>query len=742
MKKWLIGFWYSLPIQLFFLHFRKHQVFLLFWYILFATIAGHFLNTYGAVALFLSPEYLGEVNFFSTAIVGMCVGVFIMSWNITTFILHAHYLKFLATTAQPFLKYCINNAIIPLIFLIFYFIKAIPYEHKEEYNNWLQISGLVLGFLVGFSLAILIAFLYFFTADKSIYYSMAQMITVANKQYDEELISKPLPAHKDEFRVDWFLSAAFSLRKPRDTRHYSEEFLDSLAQRHHFAAVYAILVAFIFLVVVGFFSDKAFFQLPAAASIAILFAILIGVSGAFSLFLKSWSIPVVVCIYIIFNYLYVNEIFDPRNKVYGLHYPPKKERAVYSPHTIDSIASYANMEEDRQHFLQVLNNWKQRQHTDKPTVFIINVSGGGSRSAAFAMDALQRIDSLLHGRLMPQTILINGASGGMLGAAYYRELYLQKIKGNKNINLQNPEYASNISKDLLNPLFSSFVSRDMLGPVQKISLNGNDYVKDRGYAFEQQLNKNTDGILIKQLKSYTYLEEQGIVPVMIFNPVVSRDGKKMIISTQPFRFLMKPPIDSARRAAYEADAIDFNRFFAGQSAMDISMLSALRMNATFPYVLPNVWLPSNPIIDVIDAGLRDNYGQETSLRLIEACKSWFQANTANLVLIQIRDTPINDWNQPQESNTILSFFTNPLLFLQNNWFSIQDYYQHDQLEHLYESYGSGFKKICFQYIPGKDAKPAGLSFHLTSAEKKDIAASLKDSANIAAMQQLQQIVQH
>ena len=43
------------------------------------------------------------------------------------------------------------------------------------------------------------------------------------------------------------------------------------------------------------------------------------------------------------------------------------------------------------------------------------------------MNALQRIDSLMNGRLMQQTVLINGASGGMLGAAYYRELYLQKL---------------------------------------------------------------------------------------------------------------------------------------------------------------------------------------------------------------------------------------------------------------------------------------------------------------------------
>ena len=70
MKKLLIGFWYSLPIQLFLLHFRRYQIFLIFWYILFATVGGSFMESFGASSLYLAPEYYNEVSFFSTAIVG------------------------------------------------------------------------------------------------------------------------------------------------------------------------------------------------------------------------------------------------------------------------------------------------------------------------------------------------------------------------------------------------------------------------------------------------------------------------------------------------------------------------------------------------------------------------------------------------------------------------------------------------------------------------------------------------
>ena len=68
----------------------------------------------------------------------------------------------------------------------------------------------------------------------------------------------------------------------------------------------------------------------------------------------------------------------------------------------------------------------------------------------------------------------------------------------------------------------------------------------------------------------------------------------------------------------DTDGVDYQRLFANQDPMNLRVLTALRMNATFPYVLPNVWLPTTPVIDVMDAGLRDNYGQETAIRFI-AC---------------------------------------------------------------------------------------------------------------------------
>ncbi len=173
------------------------------------------MRTFGADSLFLAPEYFGEINVLSTAIVGFALGIFIMSWNITTFILFSKYFRFLATTAQPFLKYCINNAVLPIIFLVFYFSKAVSYARYQELFGTTEILWMVLGFAGGIIVSILIAFAYFFGADKTIYRSMASVIDTANVHY--ALVSKnnPLPKERTELRIDWFFSAKMALRKPR-----------------------------------------------------------------------------------------------------------------------------------------------------------------------------------------------------------------------------------------------------------------------------------------------------------------------------------------------------------------------------------------------------------------------------------------------------------------------------------------------------------------------------------------------
>ncbi|HEY4966731.1 MAG TPA: patatin-like phospholipase family protein, partial [Puia sp.] len=685
MMVYLKSVYYSFPVQLILLYLKKYQLLLIFWLILFSTIHGGFMHSVGADALFLAPEYLDHVNALSGAIVGAATGAFIMSWNVTTFILFSRHFRFLATTTRPFLKFCTNNFILPGILLIYYFFKAIDFDSSKELMTNSEIAWLIAGFLAGFFLVIGLSLLYFFGADRTIIRQMTPLI--ANpKLFKSQFNSKDAQIYSSRLiRVNWYMSGPLSVKQVRDVSHYSKEFIDRVFSRHHFAAILSICIAFLFLVLVGFFMDEPYFQLPAAASIFLFFSILLAVSGAFSYFLESWSIPFLVLLFFFLNILYKYEIIDPTNKAYGLNYTNRADRPEYSQAHLEEMCSPEKVAADKSHMLTILENWKKKQKEEKPILLIINTSGGGSRSAAFTMNVLQKLDKEIGGRLMDKTFLITGASGGMFGAAYFRELSRLKTFKDSSINPDDHKYTDAISVDLLNPLFSSFVARDLFSPAQKFKVGSYEYIKDRGYAFEQKLNTNTGGVLDRQFRDIEPEERSAQIPLMFFSSVVTRDSRTMLISTQPISFLMRPVFDSNRIKTIAPDAVDFGSFFYKQDPMNVRMLTALRMNATFPYVLPNVWLPSEPVIDVMDAGFRDNFGEQVGIRFVDVFHDWIQQNTRGVLLIQIRDRKTGGWENPYESTNITDIITKPLLLIQFNWYKMQEYNQNDLLS-VMESY--------------------------------------------------------
>lgn len=735
MRPLIKDIFYSFPIQLLILHFRKYQVLLIFWAILISTLDSVFMKSYGADSLFFVPEYMGEVNALSAAIVGICTGVFFMSWNITTFILHTKRFKFLAATSKPFLKYCINNSILPLLFLLFYGVKTIRYDIAKELLTLYQMVELTSGFIGGLIILILFSFAYFFGADRTILRTIAPVI--ANPHSFKKSFNPTLYSQPDGFgmKVSYFLTGKMKFKKARPVEHYSELFLDTIFKRHHLAGMLGIILAFIFLVTAGFFLDVKFFQVPAAGSIFIFFGIMVAVIGALTYFLQSWSVLFVIGLAIILNMLYQNEIIDPRNKAYGLNYNNKQEQPEYNRGALQALCTPAIMKEDRANMITILNNWKRKQSREKPVMIFINVSGGGLRSATFVMNTLQQLDSISKGNIMKQTFLFSGASGGMLSATYYRELY-SRARYSPDINLHNIAYTNNITQDLLNPVFSSMISRDIFSPAQKFSIGPNQYVKDRGYAFEEKLNENSGGILKKQLKDYAADEKAANIPMIIYNSVVTGDGRKMMISTQPISFLMKPAV-YADDTLVTPDAVDFNALFAKQNPQDIRLLTALRMNATFPYVLPNVWLPSKPVIDVMDAGIRDNYGQETTLRFIDSFKDWIRDSTSGVIILQIRDRISDSWQHPLETGSITDIMVKPATILQHNWHKLQDYFQADQYSYLKDSsMRQHLHRLTFTYVPKKEEMGAALNFHLTASEKKDVIESFNSPHNQKILREL------
>jgi hypothetical protein len=156
------------------------------------------------------------------------------------------------------------------------------------------------------------------------------------------------------------------------------------------------------------------------------------------------------------------------------------------------------------------------------------------------------------------------------------------------------------------------------------------------------------------------------------------------------------------------------------------------MNATFPYVLPVVKMPSEPEMNIMDAGLRDNFGSEVAFRYLYAMRNWIKANHKKVILLQIRDTRENELFPPSEMNTLASLVSNPLFAIQNKWESFQSYNHSYLKEYASSLFGDDLQMLNMAYIPEHFEKSAALNFHLTTKEKKDLLKSIYHPQNVAA----------
>ncbi|MDX1447005.1 hypothetical protein, partial [Lishizhenia sp.] len=284
----------------------------------------------------------------------------------------------------------------------------------------------------------------------------------------------------------------------------------------------------------------------------------------------------------------------------------------------------------------------------------------------------------------------------------------------------------------------SLATNDIFFRYQKFDYNGQTYTTDRGYALEQQLLSNTNQVLNKQLKDYREVEQAALVPTFVFSPTIIEDGRRLIISSQNLGFMFGSGIVEGDSVLTEN--VELNKIIQHQDAGELRFATALRMNATFPYITPMVTLPTEPEVHIMDAGIRDNYGAKTTLRYLSALEDWIKENTSGVIIVQIRDT--KKGLNPDEEHAISLFekMFKPLSNVYGNFPKVQDYNQ-DELVNLflrYQDYPIDIVSLNLRETP-KDK--ISLSWHLTKQEKQLIKKALSSERNTMEMQRLLKLLQ-
>lgn len=741
----IIDFFQSFfPLQLVIAHLKHNIAGVLAWLLFFLIITGNIGERFGLPILFFSPEYLGQVSYWSFGLLGFGFGGLMMAFNTYSYSKLGKRFPFLIFVKRPFFRFCKNNSVIPLTFFVLYLIKMIQYQWLEEYASVWKVSLYSISFIVGVALFVVFSLIYFFPISNR--FRLIDLVTDDDGSYPFRAVFRKREGRwysrifaKTEQRYLYF-GRGFRMYLSRPIAHIDDTIVQKVLVRNRINTSLFELMTFLLFVGLSLFPDYSIFELPAAMSIVLLVTLVFMLYSVMQTWFRRWTPVLFVAVILFMNYLSVHSnYFSYKNYAYGLNYASSKKPA----YSIQTIVKNAQKEADKENsesyknYIELLDNWKQQTGENKPKLIIVNSSGGGLRSALWTFGVLQKLDQEFNGKLKKNIHLYTGASGGMIGASYFRELCLRGGK-EEIASIYSKEYTEKLGKDMLNKLAFSASTRDLFMRIQNFEYGGYEYPKDRGQAFEEQLHANTDYLMDHTLGYYAEYEKKAEIPMMIVTPTIVNDGRRLLISAQSLCFLTAHS-ETSGLLAKSYENIDYQSFFKGVDPQNVRFSTILRSSSTFPFVTPMVTLPTQPEVQLMDAGIRDNYGGKITMEILYHLQEWIKENTSGVVIVQIRDTKKVLENTTYLQVSLLNKLTLPFGNMYSNFPKTQDFDQ----EQLFKI---GSRKLSFPVdvvnfnLREKVNDQISLSWHLSTQEKNKIQQAFYSTLNQQSFLQLKRLM--
>jgi hypothetical protein len=266
------------------------------------------------------------------------------------------------------------------------------------------------------------------------------------------------------------------------------------------------------------------------------------------------------------------------------------------------------------------------------TVVVVAASGGGIKAAAWTTRVLTGLEEdsrknlANNPRIFGDSVrLISAVSGGSVGAMYFVSEYDASGKGLPSDANDLEETVARAEASSLDDIAWGLVYPDFLRVILPIFKH-----LDRGEALEAALTRelpNRKHHLSSPLGDWREGVAEGWRPAVIFNATVVESGERFLLGTT----------DLARATGRSSLRDPEFPQFAGH---DISLVTAARLSASFPYVSPAARPDvSGTQIHVVDGGYTDNYGVVTLVTWLDEALSAKDNPVRRVLVIEIRASP-------------------------------------------------------------------------------------------------------
>ena len=451
---------------------------------------------------------------------------------------------------------------------------------------------------------------------------------------------------------------------------------------------------------------------PALAYIIVLLMVSILVLSPLTLFFDRFRVPII-------GVIVVATFILPR--VFSADYYYQIDNVscnenVVDPEPLGQVAAY--------------KAWAERHKTSEyPVLVVIAAGGGGIKAAAWSTTVLTNLERELGVAFGKSILLISATSGGGVGTMYFVDAYTDKGPPTDNRLLAG--IVSHASTSSLGALGWGVVYLDFWRLVFGIPL-----VRDRAWAQEQRwaqrLEKPT-----RSLREWRRGIKEGWRPILIFNATVSETGEQLLISpidlSEPGKALSCP-----KSRPPSAEKRQVRSIFGLYPKSDMSVVTAARLSATFPYVTP-IARPVLPegcpckAYHIADGGYYDNFGVLTNIQFLN--KVLPVSEHKKVLLIQIRASDSEITTEPREGTNITDEALGPLKTMLSVRTSSQILRNDLEIDQLVQLWSENVEVL--SVIFELDNK-SPLSWHLSESEKQAISEHWQSPENQKALCQTRQ----
>jgi len=259
------------------------------------------------------------------------------------------------------------------------------------------------------------------------------------------------------------------------------------------------------------------------------------------------------------------------------------------------------------------------------TVIVVAASGGGIKAAAWTTRVLTGLEEH-NPRIFGDSVrLISAVSGGSVGAMYFVSEYDANGTGLPSDAMTLEKAVARSEASSLDDIAWGLVYPDFLRVFVPVFKH-----LDRGEALEAALSRelpNRKHHLWSPLSDWREGVLEGWRPAVVFNATVVESGERFLLGTTDLSHAV------GRTSLRDSQFPQF-------AVRDVSLVTAARLSATFPYVSPAARPDiAGTQIHVVDGGYTDNYGMATLLTWLDEALRAPGNPVRHVLIIEIRASP-------------------------------------------------------------------------------------------------------